>query len=259
MNVEYEKGLNRVCLHINVPELYEEDYQMPMLRENNIEGMLTVDGCGIDGESRYTYDIAGLVSMEALFENKKVGQRDIQEFITCLLSTVKELRKHMLNPGCLILEPDSIFCRKQKYFFCYLPGRSMELCEAFHQITEYFVRKLDYEDEEGITLAYELHKATLQENYDLERIMQEYQMEEEETEEEEQDESDEIDDLEDSDAMIFTLDEEEYQPMSQPSTIREEGGRWSAWRKAANKISKGRIGKWGSWDDLILETDGQEK
>ena len=41
--------------------------------------------------------------------------------------------------------------------------------------------------------------------------------------------------------------------------IRESGGVWSAWKKAAHKISRGRLGRWGSWDDLILETNGQDE
>ena len=77
MNTKYEKELNRICLHIHVPEIYEEDYQMPMLRANKIPGILEVNGCGIDGESRYTYEITGLVSMAVLFENKQVQKGDI--------------------------------------------------------------------------------------------------------------------------------------------------------------------------------------
>ena len=173
MNTKYEKELNRICLHIHVPEIYEEDYQMPMLRANKIPGILEVNGCGIDGESRYTYEITGLVSMAVLFENKQVQKGDIEQFIYCLLESISQLQKYMLHPGCLLLEPEYVFCRKQKYFFCYLPGGKQELCESFHRMTEYFVEKLDYEDEQGITLAYELHKATLEENYDLDAIMQE--------------------------------------------------------------------------------------
>ena len=71
MNTKYEKELNRICLHIHVPEIYEEDYQMPMLRANKIPGILEVNGCGIDGESRYTYEITGLVSMAVLFETSR--------------------------------------------------------------------------------------------------------------------------------------------------------------------------------------------
>lgn len=235
---------------------------MPMLRENKIPGILEVSGCGIDGESRYTYEVNGLVSMAALFENKQVQKGDIEQFIYCLLETVSQLQQYMLKPGCLLLEPEYIFCRKQKYFFCYLPGEKQELCESFHRMTEYFVEKLDYEDEQGITLAYELHKATLQENYDLDAIMQEYRTgyeaeKEEESEAEEKGEEWEEEEFLDS---VFTLDtEDEYKPAKDTEVIRESGGVWSAWKKAAHKIGRGRLGRWGSWDDLILETDGQDE
>ena len=53
--------------------------------------------------------------------------------------------------------------------------------------------------------------------------------------------------------------EEEYKPAKDTEVIRESGGVWSAWKKAAHKISRGRLGRWGSWDDLILETDGQDE
>lgn len=101
MNTKYEKELNRICLHIHVPEIYEEDYQMPMLRANKIPGILEVNGCGIDGESRYTYEITGLVSMAVLFENKQVQKGDIEQFIYCLLESISQLQKYMLHPGCL--------------------------------------------------------------------------------------------------------------------------------------------------------------
>ena len=78
-------------------------------------------------------------------------------------------------------------------------------------MTEYFVEKLDYEDEKGITLAYELHKATLEENYDLDAIMQEYRTECEEAEEEEEPDTEEAWEEEEISDSLFTLDtEEEY-------------------------------------------------
>ena len=112
----------------------------------------------------------------------------------------------------------------------------------------------------GITLAYELHKATLEENYDLDAIMQEYRTECEEAEEEDEPDTEEAWEEEEISDSLFTLDtEEEYKPAKDTEVIRESGGVWSAWKKAAHKISRGRLGRWGSWDDLILETDGQDE
>ena len=53
MNTKYEKELNRICLHIHVPEIYEEDYQMPMLRANKIPGILeSMERAGIHMKSQ---------------------------------------------------------------------------------------------------------------------------------------------------------------------------------------------------------------
>lgn len=46
MKVKYEKELNKVCLHIDLPQAYEEDYQIHMLKENDIAGLLELQGAG---------------------------------------------------------------------------------------------------------------------------------------------------------------------------------------------------------------------
>lgn len=278
METSYDKGLNRVCLYIDVEKEYEEDYQMIMMRRNEITGLLKVTGYGIEGSSRYIYEVTGLVSMAVLFENKTIAKQDIESFITGILKTLEEMKNYMLNPACLVLDPEYIFCKKQAYYFCYLPCTGEELCESFHRITEYFVEKLDYEDEAGIELASELHRATMRENFDLEQIMEEYRenCECENGQEYDRVETNEYERqmtdtgnavyvegkekrLQSVPDMTFVLAEEpESKPQEYEKCIRE-GGMWSAWKKAAHKISRGKIGKWGNWDDLILETDGQQE
>lgn len=48
---------------------------------------------------------------------------------------------------------------------------------SYHELTEYFVKKVDYQDLESIQLACMLHKETLKETYDLESILQQYEEE----------------------------------------------------------------------------------
>lgn len=317
---EYETKLNRVCLHIYKEEPYEEDYQMPMLRQNRLDGILEVDGCEVEGKARYTYEISGLVSMKSMYENTCIEKQEILNIVTRILEVTETLQKYMLNPNCLVLKPEYIFCKDRQWFFCYFPGMKEDLCRLFHELTEYFVRMLDYEDTEGIFLAYELHKATLQEHYDLELIMKEYRSHEMERRKIPAEKSGETDKMKESykgknnqkenqrknqesqkngeypeerhsenyaiygkrgevceeknedrgSGNIFYVTEEEdtyekkqdntvykkYEPAQTADTIREEGGWWKSWRKVANSIRRKR---WGNWDDLILETDGQEE
>lgn len=313
---EFETKLNRVCLHIYKEEHYEEDFQMPMLRQNQLDGILEVEGCEVEGKARYTYEISGMVSMKSMYENTCIKKQEIQNIVTRILEVTETLQEYMLNPNCLVLKPEYIFYKDGQWFFCYFPDMEEDLCRLFHELTEYFVRMLDYEDTEGIFLAYELHKATLQEHYDLELIMREYKSHEMERKKvlkerrgisgyknngickskEHQREDQKIygneEDKKESHCenyavygregnlyeeqkhrkgignIFYVTDEEDtyekgqnntlydkYEPAQTSDTIREKGGWWKSWRKAANGIRRKR---WGSWEDLILETDGQE-
>ena len=291
---EFETKLNRSCLHIYKEAHYEEDYQMPMLLQNRLDGILEVEGCEMDGRARSTYEISGLTSMKTMYENASIKKREIEAVIARILEVTDTLQRYMLDPNCLVLKPEYIFHKEGQWFFCYFPGMEEDLCKIFHELTEYFVKMLDYEDTEGIFLAYELHKATLQEHYDLELIMKEYKGRESERKKlimdkpkparakrenkgtirripapPDEDEKEEF--SYGSHGNIFSVTDEE-EPKSEQSRftygkseelysanmICEEktGGWWKSWRKAANGIRRKR---WGSWDDLILETDGQEE
>lgn len=180
IHMEYETNLSQAFFRVTVAEPYTEDYQMPMLQRNPIDGILPIEGCGVNGASCYTYGVGGCASMSDLYAKDCMKKADIQELIGRLLEVIEILQKHMLNPDCLMLEPEYLFRKAGKWWFCYLPVQKKKLLQSFHELSEYFVKTLDYEDVEGIFLAYELHKATLQEKYDLKTIMEEYEIHEEE-------------------------------------------------------------------------------
>lgn len=273
IQMEMEADLSKARLHIYTQEEYKEDYQIPMLKANRIAGVLPIEGCEVEGMERYSYDVSGMVSLKALYEKKRIKKSDMEGIVRNLMQTVEALRQYMLDPDCLLLQPEYIFCKKHKCYFCYLPGSHGAMSTAFHELTEYFVKMLDYEDTEGIFLAYELHKATLHERYDLSGIMEEYSQREKERREEQRKGRGVRNMREKEDhGNIFSLTEEtdeetekykkhvknqkEYELRVAADSVCEKSGRHSEWRKAIRHLYRKR---WGQWNDLILETDGQEE
>ena len=59
MREEYERDLHHAWMILETDELYKEDYQMRMLMENAIPGLLSVRGQGKDDKSQYRYEISG--------------------------------------------------------------------------------------------------------------------------------------------------------------------------------------------------------
>lgn len=186
METYYKKDLKCSYLILEGNDKDQEDYQIAMLKENKIPGILETHVRYMDDQSHYYYDISGKTSLASLCEKSHLGVEDMKKLVYGLMDTIEVLQKYMLDGNCLLLEPEYIFYEGEKVFFCYYPPYGKEAKEEFHELTEFFVREVNYKDEEGVRFAYTLHKATMEENYSIARIMEEvFSTEEEETEESE--------------------------------------------------------------------------
>lgn len=273
MKIIYENEWERAAVHVDIEIPYEEDYQMRMLGHNRINSLLKVTGNGRDGQSRYTFYPGDSLSMEKQYNRQEMKREDIERFTEQFIAMVDTVKAHLLDPDRILLTPELIFVKDGTYRFCYLPARDVErkksLFLSFHEMTEYFVKKLDYQDTEGILLVYRLHKETLKENYDLKKILEEYHKEESCKEKNQRiqrkTEGTEIYQEKDQekgglpDNAVFYADDEERAGYDQknavPVTIGEERVRYGPIGKAVRRIKNGR---WGKWEDLITEIDGQE-
>lgn len=268
LKISYEKDWNSACIHADLLCPYAEDYQLRMLKNNSIPHLAHITGTGRDGTSRYTFRSDGGVLIEEKFRSRDIHAKDVFTFTEQLLETAESLTEHMLNPDRILLSPDLVFAEEGNFQFCYLPtGRDntdVTLGAAFHRMTEYFVEKLDYRETDGILLVYRLHKETMQENYDLKKILEEYKEESAEYRNEEEESRAECGrGL--SEGTVFLPDSEEeeenadsgcYASGQRDICIKEKNTAYGAVRKVINRIKTGR---WGEWEDLITEIDGQDR
>lgn len=172
MKTYYKNDLKKAYLILEGMEGEQEDYQIIMLQENNIEGILKTDVRYVDNQSQYLYDISGKTSFKTFHEKINLSYATMKRLVENLLQTIQNLRKYMLDANCILLEPEFIFYDSDKFYFCYYPPCQVNSKEAFHQLTEFFVREVNYKDDEGVRFAYTMHKMTMEENYSIEDIMQ---------------------------------------------------------------------------------------
>ena len=257
MKITYENGWEYTDIHADLPVPYEDSYQMRMLRNTEIPGLLGVKGSGRDGSSRYTWRVSSGISVAKKFEHQGMKKQDVEGVIEALVRTGEALADHMLSPDGLMLTPELIYTHGGKYGFCYLPASAgdyrVPVCRSFHQLTEYFTGHLDYHDTEGIFLVYKLHKETMKESYELKKILEECR-EEEKTYRREQ----------------MLREKKQYGSTAEtpPEVVRENAeasypadGSESAPDREKKKgfikrtVSRIRTGRWGEWQDLITEMD----
>lgn len=172
MRESYERDLHHSWMILEADQIYEEDYQIRMLAANAVSGLLQVHGQGEDDKSRYRYEISGKVSMKSKGERESWRFQEIENFMKQFIQVLYEVKNYLLDVNCLSLDPAHIYLSGDRFYFCYCPAFQGDILGKFHVLTEYFVKETDYEDKEGIYLAYELHKASMGENYNIEQVLE---------------------------------------------------------------------------------------
>lgn len=232
MKSYYKNNLKQAELILTGEENEEEDFQSMMLQENEIPGLLKTKVRYIDNISHYHYDISGKMALAARYEKEKLRQDDIKRLIRQLLSTIKGIQKYMLEGRGILLDPHYIYCEKQQYLFCYYPPNHVEMKDEFHKLTEFFVKEVDYRDKEGVYLAYTLHKATMEEHYSIERIMEEIVQEKEEP--------------------IVNYQERIEEQAEKTPAVAERN---EFWEPVKSLLDRKKREKWGYWDEIHIEED----
>ena len=102
------------------------------------------------------------MSMDKIYEEAEISGKEIEDFMEQLSVITEQIKIFFLNNNHIILDPKLIFKKAEQYYFCYLPIIKKEneptMCEAFHELTEYFVKHLDYKDTEGVFLVSKIHR-----------------------------------------------------------------------------------------------------
>ncbi len=234
--------------------LYKEDYQVRMLKANDLEGILKMGGRGINETSYYDYDVSGKISMKAMFERSKISAEDIKMFLQNLKMAVKEVETFLLNIHCILLKPEYIFYEEGRFFFCYYPLAKQDLWEEFHVLTEYFVKQADYQEEDCVNLVFLLHKKTMDENYSLEKLTAECMQtgvgQEKMPGEPEEEDCEPGEEPEDS-YELARRDWITEREMS-GSLMRETENLWMPVKRFLDRHKKP---KWGEWDGLHIEEE----
>lgn len=176
MRTEYKRDVNHnyLILHSEM-EVDTSAYQVRMLVSNGIPSLLKCRLQGVDGETLFSYEITSKQSVQTLFEEKKLGIKELKMIFGGFVQAIEEMGEYLLNPGNLLIQPEYMYLDLEKgdTYFCYLPGFDREVRDQFRELTEYMLPKLDHTDEKAVILGYGVYRRALEEHFHLEHIKEE--------------------------------------------------------------------------------------
>ena len=156
-------------------EQTEKNYKYKMLEYYQIKGFLPCNSYYVNNCIRLQYDISSRQSLQRICEKKQVNRERFEKLLQGVAAVLLELNRYFLNVDDLCFQPEYIYADMENFqpVFCYYPDKKeTEAQKEFHQLSEYLINHLDYEDKQLIEKGYELYRLTSQDNYSIEKSIQ---------------------------------------------------------------------------------------
>lgn len=172
MEISYIRDYNYQYLVIKMDRKVSDDYQVSMLLNNHISGLLALHMQNSDGENGLCYEITGMESLAEKYAADKMSKDSIETIILKFCHVVQEVNQYLLKGECILLDPEQIYVGKSEedIYFCYYPEAQCSLRENLNSLCRFIMDHIDYDDSECVRIAYALFQESLKENVSISSI-----------------------------------------------------------------------------------------
>ena len=165
MIAEYKREANKSYLMITVDSGRDSGYQIPMLLQNRIPGILPVHVQTVNGIRSLCYEVTSYEAFTKRYEAEQMTSEAVFQFLTAISSLLEEMDRYLLNGNCVVLDPEYIFYGTDEMGigFCYSPQEEAA-SDGLNRIARFILDHIDYEDKEIVEIAYSLFQESMKEN-----------------------------------------------------------------------------------------------
>ena len=174
MKIEFERDLaHNYVIPLTEETNGEEDYQVHMLAENHIEGLMHCVPKTVNCEKRYCYEITSRQSLEQVYETAVLKIEDLRMILRSLYDTLLEMEKYLLDVNRIVLEPELVYLdiETKKAVFCYLPPYEGDLERSFRDFTTFVMHHLDQKDPQAVLQGYEIYRLAMENNFSIQELL----------------------------------------------------------------------------------------
>ena len=166
--------VEHVYFSLDAESLLRDQFELRMLEENRIGGLLRLSVCDDDGKLKLNYDITGLDLLSDTAVRRKLKSQDLRQLILTLKHVVTGLEPYLLNASGIVLRMDSVYVAPQSRSPCFLflPGRSSDFSAELSEFLQALLGASDHDDYPSVVLAYRLYKESLDHPSALDRLEQ---------------------------------------------------------------------------------------
>ena len=174
MKLEYKRELDHNYMILEEQqETAKEGYEIYMLEENRIPGLLKCTLQRLNQQQRFCYEVTSRQPLDIILERKRLTYGDLMGLLKGIYTALQGAREYLLDVNRLMLRPEYIYLNLDTDTpeLCYFPYYEKPVQEQFFELAEYLLGKLDRQDRAGVELGYEIYKMASEENCSIEEII----------------------------------------------------------------------------------------
>lgn len=174
MTAEYQREAGKSCLVLTITQGHAFGYQIPMLLQNRIPGMLPVYMQTVDGIQRLCYEVTSYEPLTKRFEAERMNRQTMFQLLLAVNSILEEADRYLLNGNHVVLDPEYIFTGIQEHdiCFCYDPQAEEKDTDSLNRIARFILDHIDYEEKEIVEIAYALFQESMKANSSIRDFIQ---------------------------------------------------------------------------------------
>jgi hypothetical protein len=187
LGAEYRKTLNHNYLVIRKPEDDRLDYELDMIMENRIYGLLDIETRMAEGKEYLYYEISSMQPLRSLYDHKELDWITIRNICIELVKIYRTATDYMIDGSHLCADPSCIYIGMDdgKPGLLFLPELNVGKSENFIDLAEYFLERVCHNDPRAALFAYRFYQTVRKDGFvmtDIERLIENCDMDDGNTE-----------------------------------------------------------------------------
>jgi hypothetical protein len=173
MNITYRREIKRNFMMIEPEDLEWEGYEIHMVEDNLIEGLLPFKLRQTENGFLFYYDITSKQPLSRMLETQKWRSEQIVKLLVGISGILERMEQYLLQESRILMEPEYIYIDPDSFriWLCLVPGLTRDFPEDFGRLLGKILEYVDHQDKESVVLAYGIYQETRKENYGIDDIM----------------------------------------------------------------------------------------
>lgn len=174
--MSYEHNLRHSYMHISAQSVDPQSYALKLLRETSVPDTLPLSirpDAEDPAQVTLEYEVSGLESMASYYASRKLRYLALARLVENIHGLLEHLEEYFLPEDMVLLDPSAIFYNQEteSWTFTLVPGYGSSFHEALKALIAWLLKRIDYNEDRVVVLAYTLYNESLKEFLVMENLL----------------------------------------------------------------------------------------